>query len=324
MSDAPHDLRMRAQAGDANACAKLGWKLILGEDVAPSPPEGWALLQSALGRNDAEAAYLVARMAAWGVYQRPNHTHAMQLLRRAADGGWAPATKELSVLESATAPGALEKSQLSDEPRICVIRNFASPEECDWVIASGRDALDRARVFRRSAEGQAVDSRTNSEADFTLARADVVLCGLRNRIARAVGVPPVFFEVAKLLHYAPGQEFAPHHDFLDTRHERLRVEVEQRGQRIVTFLLYLNDAYTGGETRFPKVGEAFKGRKGDALYFANVGADGAPDPRTLHAGAPPDTGEKWILSQWIRDKPINAFQAPPPFDPLDPNWRSTP
>lgn len=319
MSEALQDLCARAEAGDANACAKLGWKLILGEDVAPSPPQGWALLQSALKRNDPEAAHLVARMSAWGVYQQPNLERAMQLLKRAADGGWQPAKDERAVLHAAQP--APEKVQLSNEPRICVIRNFASPAECDWLIASGRDALDRARVFRRSAEGQAADSRTNSESDFTLARADIVLCVMRDRIARAVGVPGVFFEVAKLLHYAPGQEFAPHHDFLDTRHGPLRDEVDQRGQRIVTFLLYLNDEYTGGETRFAKINEAYRGGKGDALFFANVGADGGPDAQTLHAGAPPETGEKWLLSQWIRDKPINAFQSAPPFDALDPGWR---
>ena len=70
-----------------------------------------------------------------------------------------------------------------------------------------------------------------------------------------------------------------------------------------TFLLFLNEEFEGGETTFPAAGLSFRGRTGDALFFANVTRDGRPDPLTLHAGRPPTSGEKWILSQWIRERP---------------------
>jgi hypothetical protein len=38
--------------------------------------------------------------------------------------------------------------------------------------------------------------------------------------------------------------------------------------------------------------------------FNNVDADGAPDHDTVHAGTPPTSGEKWVLSQWVRTRPI--------------------
>jgi len=41
----------------------------------------------------------------------------------------------------------------------------------------------------------------------------------------------------------------------------------------------------------------------EALVFDNVDAAGAGDMNTLHAGQPVTRGEKWLLSQWIRDKP---------------------
>ena len=46
----------------------------------------------------------------------------------------------------------------------------------------------------------------------------------------------------------------------------------------------------------------FKGRTGDALMFGNVSENGAPDPMSLHAGLPPRSGEKWLLSQWVRNR----------------------
>jgi hypothetical protein len=73
---------------------------------------------------------------------------------------------------------------------------------------------------------------------------------------------------------------------------------------VATFLIYLNDAFDGGETEFPKLGLKHRGRAGSALYFANLGADGAGDPRTLHAGRAPVRGEKWLFSQWVRNRAV--------------------
>ena len=72
----------------------------------------------------------------------------------------------------------------------------------------------------------------------------------------------------------------------------------------MTFLVYLNDDYAGGETEFPRLGIQHKGRRGEGLYFINVLPNGAPDERTWHAGRPPLSGEKWILSQFLRNRPV--------------------
>ena len=77
-------------------------------------------------------------------------------------------------------------------------------------------------------------------------------------------------------------------------------DVASHGQRVVTFLIYLNEGFEGGEMASPELGRAYKGRKGDAVFFWNVTPDGAADKRTLHAGTPPTQGEKWLFSQWIR------------------------
>jgi hypothetical protein len=89
-------------------------------------------------------------------------------------------------------------------------------------------------------------------------------------------------------------------DFLDPSEPGYLQDLRENGQRAATFLLYLNDDYEGGETEFPNLSWRYKGRKGDALLFWNVNASGAPDPRMLHAGRPPASGEKWIWSQWLR------------------------
>jgi prolyl 4-hydroxylase len=127
---------------------------------------------------------------------------------------------------------------------------------------------------------------------------------LRERMAPLAAAPVAMFEGAKVLHYEPGQRFALHADFLEITTPALVREVEKRGQRVTTFLVYLNDDYDGGETDFPRLGFRFKGARGDALLFSNVDAAGAPDYKTVHAGLAPTRGEKWLLSQWIRNRPV--------------------
>ena len=82
-----------------------------------------------------------------------------------------------------------------------------------------------------------------------------------------------------------GQQFARHFDYLDPA----LPEVAERGQRIVTFLIYLNDGFEGGETDFPRLGLRHKGEAGDAPSTSlrqRPRRRRRPDPRTLHAGLP--------------------------------------
>jgi hypothetical protein len=175
------------------------------------------------------------------------------------------------------------------------------------LIALARHGLRRAQVYRKDAPGHVdSDSRTNSEASYVIGHADVVLNLVRARLGAAAGVATRFFEIAKLLHYEPGQQFAPHFDFQEPVTPALRQEVERHGQRVATVLVYLNDDYGGGETDFPRIGLRHRGKRGDALLFTSVKPDGSLDYDALHAGLPPTSGVKWVLSQWIRNRPVSA------------------
>jgi predicted 2-oxoglutarate/Fe(II)-dependent dioxygenase YbiX len=275
----------------------------------------------------------LAHAQALGFCTPRNVDIALDNLARAAAVGWAPALQELQFLARAAGSNAKTlrssinpekwrkppaRRALLDAPRLRVFENFASAEECGWLIGRCRDQLQRAKIYNNSTDLQVGEARTNTEADYGFDFSDVALSLVRDRIARAVGVPVEHFEVAKLLHYNPGEAFARHSDFF---HAWMTEEIEARGQRVATFLIYLNDEYEGGETEFVEVGYKFKGRKGDALLFINVDRDGAADPMSLHAGQPTTRGEKWVLSQWIRSKPINAYQTPrAPTAHLPPEW----
>jgi hypothetical protein len=290
--------------------------------MTASAQEGMAHISDAAQRRHGQALAQLALFAAWGVMRPRNLGEALDGLARAAECGWNPAQRELQFL--ARHPGtdwnAMRRSidiaawtrapaarAISEAPRIRVFEGFARADECDWLIARASGSLRRAQVYRRDALGtKETGERTNSEADFTANNADIVLNLIRDRIGAAAQTDVGFFEVAKLLHYQPGQQFSLHADFIETNTPALAQDVAAHGQRVATFLIYLNDDYSGGETDFPRIDFRFKGRRGDALLFFNVTSTGTPDYNTLHAGLPPDSGMKWMLSQWIRDRRVGV------------------
>lgn len=315
------ELRERARSGDLRALTSLGRRLLMGDGVRQSAQEGIACIDAAAARDDGEATAQLALFDAWGVLRARNVDSALDRLRRAAELGWEPSQRELRFLARADGDdwaalrGSIDVSSwttpppvrvVSEAPRIRVCDGFATAEECTRLIGLARDGLRRALIYRKDAAGHvASDTRTNTDADYTLGRVDIVLSLVRDRLATALGVAARYFEVAKLLHYEPGQQFSAHCDFQEPTTPALKQEVELHGQRVATALIYLNTDYEGGETEFPRLGLRFKGALGDALLFDNVRPSGALDYDTLHAGLPPTRGEKWIYSQWVRGRPVS-------------------
>ena len=132
---------------------------------------------------------------------------------------------------------------------------------------------------------------------------DLIFVLSQLRMAACLGISLRQFEAATVLHYDEGEEITAHFDFVDPNIPDYDQELAKRGDRIVTFLMYLNDDYEGGETTFPRLGIEHKGRRGEGLFFVNA-LDGKADERTLHEGRAPVRGEKWIVSQFVRNRPV--------------------
>lgn len=200
-----------------------------------------------------------------------------------------------------------ERKTVSDAPRVRRLNAFATAAECRWLIEASRGQLARATVFDH-ASGELIEdpARNSSAVSLTFAEMNVVTEILRTRIASALHVPVRAFEPAQLLRYEVGQEFVPHVDFLNPALAGYAEQLARQGQRIATFLIYLNEDFEGGETAFPAIGLKIRARTGDALFWANLDHNHNPDPQTLHAGLPPTSGEKWVFSQWICERPLMA------------------
>jgi prolyl 4-hydroxylase len=304
-------LARATKLGSVEAKTRLAKRLLVGDRAPLLWREGASFMREAAEQGGAEAAALLAVLAAVGLGGRHDWKAAVALARIAATRGWQAAAAQLEVLASATG-GTMDVEAwapvppgiaLHDGPDIRLFPSFLNDDVCSWLIERSRHRLVRARVYDAGSKTDIVSAtRTNTAAGFNLVETDLVHLMVQTRISRASCLPLVNMEGATVLHYDVGEEIENHYDFVEPTIPDYDQHIATRGERVMTFLVYLNDDYAGGETDFPRLGVMHKGRRGEGLFFRNALPDGRPDPRSWHAGRPPRDGEKWILSQFIRNR----------------------
>lgn len=315
------------KAGDAQALTVLGLRLTTGQNAPRLPAQGVQLLADAARAGGAEAAGHLAVLAGAGFHVRQSWTGALDLLLRSAELGSSSAQKQLEIL-AGRAPdadgegrwrnlrqavdlgfwtGAPEAAVISASPRVFSVTGLIPPAACAWVIEQSAARLVRAELYD-PATGKPVlgtETRLNRIANFAMADTCLLNLLIQARMSAAAGIPFGMMEAFAVLNYAVGEEYGEHFDYLDPALPGYAQELARMGQRIATCLIYLNEGYDGGETEFPKLGVSFKGGQGDALVFFSADpASGRPDPRTVHAGRTPTSGQKWLLSQFFRNRPV--------------------
>lgn len=324
--EAINALARGTRSGDLGCTTQLGIRLLVGDRAPLLAAEGVRFLQDAARQGGGEAAARIAALTALGLYCRQSWEDALRWLVASAERGWTSAQLQLLALTDsdpatrgqiqpghwAQVAGGIDFARwqspaqtrdLSADPLVRALDSFISPAVCDWMIDRSRGVLTRALVYdavnRRDVVGE---TRTNSVANFNLAQIELLDVLLQARMSGACGVPMAHMEAPAVLHYEPGEEAVEHYDFVNPKTPDYAQEIARNGQRVVTFLIYLNEDYEGGETSFPDLGFSHKGRRGAGLFFVNASSDLQPDLRMLHAGRPPTQGVKWIISQFIRSR----------------------
>ena len=206
--------------------------------------------------------------------------------------------RQLALIEAMTGDPIPPGELLSEAPHITRFRSLFTRAECAYLIAAAGPMFARATILLRGRETPD-PARSSDSAAFPLSIENPAVHALNRRIAAASGTHVVQGEPLQILRYRQRGEYKPHFDAIPGL----------ANQRVLTMLVWLNDAFEGGETEFPKAGITIKGEIGDALLFRNILPDGSRDPDTVHAGLPVISGEKLLASRWIRAR---SFQ--PEFD----------
>ena len=325
-SEAVDWLARAGQAGDLEALTLLGLRLITGENAPLLPASGVGLLGDAAQAGGADAAAHLAVLIGGGIHARQSWDGALDCLQRSAELGCGSSGRQLQILAGAEAgdgpdswrrlrqavdldpwlrPAASEV--LSDSPPVRSVRGLIPAQACAWVIEQSEARLAPAELYD-PVTGKPVpgtETRLNRIANFSLTDTCLLNILIQARMSTAVGIPFHMMEPFAVLHYAVGEEYGEHVDYLDPAIPAYAREMQRSGQRVATCLIYLNEGYEGGQTEFPQLGVSFKGGRGDALIFFSADpATGRPDPRAVHAGRTPTSGQKWLLSQFFRNRPM--------------------
>jgi prolyl 4-hydroxylase len=134
---------------------------------------------------------------------------------------------------------------------------------------------------------------------------------VQTRISRASRLPLVNMEGATVLHYDIGEEIENHYDFVEPSIPDYEQHIATRGERVMTFLVYLNDDYAGGETDFPTLGVTHKGRRGEGLFFRNALPDGtrvARRVRVRNGFCPSSSGTDVLYNCRLKSRPLRGHR----------------
>ncbi|MFJ4293937.1 2OG-Fe(II) oxygenase [Cupriavidus sp. NPDC089707] len=191
-------------------------------------------------------------------------------------------------------------------PQIRLYQQLLSAEECDALVALSRGRLARSPVVNPdTGDENLIDARTSMGAMFQVGE-HALIERIEARIAAVTGVPAEHGEGLQILNYKPGGEYQPHFDYFNPQRPGEARQLTVGGQRIATLVIYLNTPEAGGATAFPRLGLEVAPVKGNAVYFSYLLPDGMLDERTLHAGLPVASGEKWIATKWLRERPYRS------------------
>jgi len=183
----------------------------------------------------------------------------------------------------------------SDRIDLYTAEGFLAREECEELIDIIKDRLRPSTI---SHDGSADASfRTSRTCD--LLGGEPVVRTLDERICGAMGIDPGLAEPSQGQYYEVTQEFKAHTDYFEP-YELERHSTRTLGQRTWTFMIYLNEVESGGETAFVNVGLSIPPKAGMAVLWNNLKADGTPNYDTLHQGTPVRAGYKAIITKWFR------------------------
>jgi len=200
---------------------------------------------------------------------------------------------------------------LCNDPYIYTIDNFLSEKECKFIIKVSKDNLKLAGVSKMKGENDLetgkYKGRTNSsywmKHDTYPETLKIAKC-----IAKQIGCNYKHFENFQIIHYNENEEYKYHYDAYNKNDiEKYEMFTKERGNRLRTVLVYLNDVEEGGGTGFNNLSEynntvIVEPKMGKMVVFNNVNDDGSLNIKSRHAGLPVIKGEKWAFNLWLRER----------------------
>ena len=184
------------------------------------------------------------------------------------------------------------------EPRILHLRNYLDPELCQRLIDDGDiSAIQAGSVTEQ--RGSTL-SQVKSEARIVdalpwrrrLKDAIMLIQSIcREQVNAFFGTSIAQFEYPGLYRYRPGGHYEAHVD-ADAKNSATGCWYRQH-PRDFSLVIYLNDAFSGGNLVFDNFGVSIRPGLGDVVCFPS-------DFRYIHAAKPVSEGERFCMVTWLQ------------------------
>jgi len=199
----------------------------------------------------------------------------------------------------------------SSAPYVAVIEGCVTEDEAREIQNHAAPRFEASTMVQESGE-QIAPARTSKTAILTDHGNITGTCPALIQVTRRLlallpdHVEDERIESLKVVKYEPGQYFRSHHDCFG---EKYGLHKGAAGDRVLTFLIYLNDVPEahGGSTVFPNLGFDVTPKRGRAVFWYNLDVHGHQIDATLHEGTQLHAGEKLAINLWVRERPF----APP-------------
>lgn len=162
------------------------------------------------------------------------------------------------------------------------------------ALANEPSTVGNVNGFEVNEERQ---SKTHVFAGDDKFRADV-----DQRIATLLNTSITQHEHLQGVLYDQGDYFIQHYDYISTELPQWAAEEQRGGQRIQSILIYLNDDFGGGNTTFPCIQANITPMQGMLITWSNLDKNGACNPSTLHSSTPIQSGKKFVMTTWVRER----------------------
>jgi prolyl 4-hydroxylase len=184
------------------------------------------------------------------------------------------------------------------------VYNIFTPAECDTIIRlAEKEGFEIGKVNDDNNRSGVEYKRRISKVSWLEDNIDEVIMNFAKLTEKISGLPLYNQELTQVAKYERGGYFREHNDSCDERVPRCRMNNSITGGRKSTLLVYLNDDYEGGETKFPRIHLTIKPERGKGIFFINVDVNRKIEYYSLHGGLPVRKGRKYICTKWTHVRP---------------------
>lgn len=177
------------------------------------------------------------------------------------------------------------------------IKNFLNKKECDYIISLINNNNFKSQVIGSKGKSIYENSRTSSTSNLLIT--DEVVISVHKKISDYLNIPIENGESLQGQMYKPGEYFKPHQDaFSGNSYE---AHAGTAGNRTHTLMIYLNDDFEGGETRFTNINKSVLPEVGKAVFWKNIDENKNIIPESMHEGCEVTSGKKYIITSWWRE-----------------------